>query len=178
MEITMRASLSDKELRGTINLWREENYSIRAVGKRLGFSRNAIRHRLNKAQELNLLTDAEITTKDKRKSKGKQQTGTKPKKANSSNSSIRALKVAELIDQERLDQAKIVRHALTRLGVDECIYDDVFRRDLSINNDRWKEVRDSDEFLGFQVVLPNRKRVWCHPDARGELLGLDGVRGV
>lgn len=91
---------------------------------------------------------------------------------------IRKLKIASLVDQERLDHAKIVRAALEQFEADDCAYDDTLCRDLEISKDRWKDIRDIEEFLEYQILLPNKKRVWCLPAKRKELLKLDGVREV
>lgn len=92
--------------------------------------------------------------------------------------SVRTLKAETLIDAQRLDQAKIVRDALDQFDADDCAYDESLRRDLGISSDRWREVRDLDEFLEYQIVLPTKKRVWCLPKKRSELLKLDGVTEV
>jgi len=91
---------------------------------------------------------------------------------------IRKIDIDTLIDQERLDHAKIVRNVLKDFKPEDCAYDDTFRRDLEIPQDKWKDVRDMDEFLDAQVSLPNKKRVWCHPKQKKALLKLDGVREV
>ena len=178
----MATPVTEKELVENIEIWREEGYSKSKVSKRLGIERNAVRYRISKAKELGLVTDHDLEEEAKliKKHKHDRVKASKPKpnKVRVASKSIRAVKVTDLIDQERLDHAKIVRTALSKLKIDECILDDVFRRDLSISNERWKEVRDLDEFLNCQVLLPNKKRVWCHLGAREDLLSLDGVREI
>lgn len=94
------------------------------------------------------------------------------------NQNIKTISAQDLIDQQRLDPAKIIRTALKTMAKGRCAYDESFRRDLGISQDSWKEIRELDEFLDFQIVLPNKKRVWCHPETRDELLRHTGVRAV
>ena len=91
---------------------------------------------------------------------------------------IRTIKMMDLVNQERLDHAKIVRAALKQFEPDDCAYDDHLCRDLEITKDRWKDVRDMEEFQDNQVLLPTKKRIWCLPSRKIELLKLDGVREV
>ncbi len=91
---------------------------------------------------------------------------------------VRTIKMMDLVTQERLDHAKIVRAALKQFEPDDCAYDDHLCRDLEIAKDRWKDVRDFEEFHNNQVLLPTKKRIWCLPSRRLELLKLDGVREV
>lgn len=88
---------------------------------------------------------------------------------------VRKLKIDALIDNERLDRAKLVREALSKFAPDDCAYDETFSRDLRIARERWSDVRDMEEFKKFQVLLPTRKRVWCLPEKRQDLLEIDGV---
>lgn len=168
--------LSKDEIERTVVIWRKSGYSKSKTARDLGVGRHALRNRLEKAEKFGLLTN-----EDKKREKKVVDRSYFPRNSGvrkSSKSTIRKIKTSELIDQEKLDHAKIVKCALDKLAVDECVYDDILRRDLGISNDRWKDVRDLDEFLDFQVILPNKKRVWCNPEARDELLGLDGVREV
>ena len=92
---------------------------------------------------------------------------------------IRTVKLKELVDKERLDVGAILQAALDNLKPGECVYDDVFPRDLGISLELWRrDVRNREEFLQYQVQLPNRKRVWCSLATREELFELDGVREV
>jgi hypothetical protein len=171
-----RIGLTKEEIQNTVDAWRKNKYSKSKTAKDLKIGRQSIRNRIDKAGSLGLLTERDREEEKKLIDKNYFPDVVRGKKADKS--TIRKIKSSELIDQERLDHTKIVRYAIAKLSIDECVYDDILRRDLSISNDRWRDVRDLDEFLDFQVLLPNKKRVWCHPNTRDELLKLDGVREV
>jgi hypothetical protein len=93
--------------------------------------------------------------------------------------SLRTVSLKDLVDKERLDTGAILQKALNNLKPGECVYDDVFPRDLGICLDTWRrDVRNREEFLCYQVQLPNKKRVWSNRETREMLLSLDGVREV
>jgi len=104
--------------------------------------------------------------------------GTLVTKDNTAKKDVRKITGKALIDDQRLDHAKIVRNALADFGKEDCAFDDTFRRDLCISTDRWRDVRDMEEFLQYQVMLPTKKRIWCHPKQREILMALDGVTEV
>lgn len=90
------------------------------------------------------------------------------------------IKASELIDRERLDYDKIIQESLKSFGPDDCIADEDLRRELGIPAERWRYLRDNEEYVNaYQVMLrKSRKRFWCHPKAKGLLLQREGVMEV
>jgi len=88
---------------------------------------------------------------------------------------IRKVSINQLIDEERLDVKKIIHDGIALLGSRAVAYDDSFRRDLQITQDRWREYSRDPEFEDFRAILPNKKTVWGRAETITELKEMDGV---
>jgi hypothetical protein len=88
---------------------------------------------------------------------------------------IRKIALTKLIDEERLDIKKVIHEGIKLLGARAVAYDDSFRRDLQITQDRWREYSRDPEFEMYRAQLPNRKVVWGWEETINELKKMDGV---
>jgi len=87
----------------------------------------------------------------------------------------RTITVSELIDKERLDVKKIIRQGINKIPRGEVAYEETFRRDLGISNDKWRDFARDDEFETFRAILPTRKVVWGQAPTIQDLRRQDGV---
>lgn len=90
-------------------------------------------------------------------------------------SNLRTVSVTNLIDTERLDVKKIIRKGITKLPDTQVAYDDNFRRDLQIADNRWREYSREEEFDDYRATLPNRKVVWGKKATIEKIKKMDGV---
>lgn len=72
-----------------------------------------------------------------------------------------------LLDQ--FDDVKKVKRAMKALSRDAYLEDDEMRRSLAIASPRWREVAQHHEIARFCIELPNRRKVWMHPEAQAKL---------
>lgn len=88
---------------------------------------------------------------------------------------IRKVPLSQLIEAERLDIKKVIHEGIRLLGARQVAYDDSFRRDLQITQDRWREYSRDPEFEIYRAVLPNRRVVWGWEETINDLKRMDGV---
>lgn len=98
------------------------------------------------------------------------------RKVESTGSEVRAIKLAELIDSERLDSKKIIKCGIKKIPDGSVAYDETFRRDLDISTDKWKDAARDPEFDKNKASLPNRKVVWGKAKTIDDLKKQDGVK--
>lgn len=88
--------------------------------------------------------------------------------------------VDSFISNHKLDYAQTLRDACKELLVGNATLEpDKLRRYVSIPQDSWKELINTEEFMAFQVMQRNnRRRIWCSASAREKLLQLDAIEEV
>ncbi len=91
---------------------------------------------------------------------------------------------ADLVTQEKLNPTELIKQHIDTLGDSDCVYDDIFQKEMDISKNRWRIAREDPSLLVLQVQLSTprggkgKRRVWCNAVCRAKLLELDGVTAV